>query len=108
MRRLHTRPHSFPWAYELSITFAFVSLLAQVRQLTRGPLTTTGDKLLVQMGTDNPGRTEHQKNQYVSGMRALMDELRKQGTKDANYVASRIAQYRREFLNDSSNILNLA
>lgn len=63
--------------------------------------------VLVQLGTANPGRTEEQRAQWIKGLRAVLNDLRSRKTKDPEDVAAQITEYRRNFLNDPSNILNL-
>ncbi|TKA58743.1 hypothetical protein B0A49_11590 [Cryomyces minteri] len=65
------------------------------------------DKVLVQMGTTNPGRTNEEKQQWTDGLKSVIKELRECNTKDPDVVAQKIAEYRRNFLKDPTKILNL-
>ncbi|KAL2358881.1 hypothetical protein BJ546DRAFT_833667, partial [Cryomyces antarcticus] len=67
----------------------------------------TDDKVLVQMGTTNPGRTNEEKQQWTEGLKSVIKELRERNTKDPDVVAQKIAEYRRNFLKDPTKILNL-
>jgi hypothetical protein len=55
----------------------------------------------------NPGRTEDEKIRWAEGLRALIGDLRSQGIKDTDFVAAKLAQYRRDFFGDPSRVLNL-
>lgn len=70
-------------------------------------LTFADDMVLVQLGTANPGRTEEERVQWTKGLRAVLNDLRSRKIKDPEVVAAQITDYRREFLNDPSKILNL-
>ncbi|KAF2015619.1 hypothetical protein BU24DRAFT_408818 [Aaosphaeria arxii CBS 175.79] len=67
----------------------------------------TGEKLLVQLGTANPGTTPEEKQQWNDGLRLVLKELRQNNTKDPNGIAMEIANYRRRFLNDDTRVVNL-
>lgn len=81
-------------------------ILALVRRLTQLILI-LGDKLLVQLGTANPGKTNEEKQQWNDGLRLVLKDLRQQDTKDPDIVAMEIAKYRRRFLQDNTRVLNL-
>jgi hypothetical protein len=66
-----------------------------------------GEKLLVQLGTENPGKTDEEKQKWNVGLRELIKDLRSQKVSDPDIVAARIAEYRRKFRCDDSAILNL-
>jgi len=64
----------------------------------------------VQLGTDNPGRTEEQQSLWNHGLKDLIKDLRGQNVKDPEVVAAHIAEYRREFLEEQGeqfSVLNL-
>lgn len=65
------------------------------------------DKILVQLGTANPGRTDEEKRQWTEGLKLVLKELRQKDTRDPDVVATEIAKYRRQFLKDPSRVLNL-
>ncbi|KAI4678495.1 uncharacterized protein J4E84_008751 [Alternaria hordeiaustralica] len=67
----------------------------------------TGDKLLVQLGTANPGKTSEEKQRWNDGLRGVLKELRQKNIKDPNGIAVEIARYRRQFLNDDTRVVNL-
>ncbi|KAF3010945.1 hypothetical protein E8E13_010283 [Curvularia kusanoi] len=67
----------------------------------------TGEKLLVQLGTANPGKTQEEKQQWNDGLRSVLKDLRQQNIKDPNGIAREIAKYRRQFLNDDTRVVNL-
>ena len=75
-----------------------------VRRLTR---LYVGDKLLVQLGTANPGKTSEEKQRWNDGLRGVLKELRQKNIKDPNGIAAEIARYRRQFLNDDTRVVNL-
>ena len=63
--------------------------------------------ILVQLGTNNPGRSDDEKSQWTDGLRAVLKELRSKGVRDPGPVALAIADYRRRFFNDQSRVLDL-
>ncbi|KAF2138934.1 uncharacterized protein K452DRAFT_360700 [Aplosporella prunicola CBS 121167] len=65
------------------------------------------DKVLVQLGIVNPGRTEEEQTEWRAGLKQVLKQLREQNVKNAESVASAITEYRREFLKDPSRVLNL-
>ncbi|KAF3035812.1 hypothetical protein E8E12_004993 [Didymella heteroderae] len=67
----------------------------------------TGEKLLVQLGTANPGKTQAEKQQWNDGLRSVLKDLRQKNIKDPNGIAREIAKYRRQFLNDDTRVVNL-
>ncbi|KAF2124221.1 hypothetical protein P153DRAFT_426669 [Dothidotthia symphoricarpi CBS 119687] len=67
----------------------------------------TGEKLLVQLGTANPGKTPEAKQKWNDGLRGVLKELRQKNIKDPNGIAEEIAKYRREFLDDDTRVVNL-
>lgn len=83
------------------------SLFYPVRMLTTEPLTSTDDKILVQMGSVREGQTEEEKETYLAGLKEIINDLRRDKVKDFNTVASEIAAYRRRFLQDPSRVLSL-
>ncbi|KAF1951312.1 hypothetical protein CC80DRAFT_209527 [Byssothecium circinans] len=66
-----------------------------------------GEKLLVQLGTANPGKTPEERQRWNEGLRQVLKDLRQKNTKDPNGIAIAIAQYRRRFLNDDTRVVNL-
>ncbi|KAF1840162.1 uncharacterized protein K460DRAFT_410763 [Cucurbitaria berberidis CBS 394.84] len=67
----------------------------------------TGEKLLVQLGTANPGKTPDEKQRWNDGLRGVLKELRQKNIKDPNGIAVEIAKYRRQFLDDDTRVVNL-
>ncbi|KAH9880988.1 hypothetical protein J1614_001481 [Plenodomus biglobosus] len=67
----------------------------------------TGEKLLVQLGTANPGETPEERQKWNDGLRGVLKELRVKNIKDPNGIAAEIAKYRRQFLNDETRVVNL-
>ncbi|KAJ4375961.1 hypothetical protein N0V83_001241 [Neocucurbitaria cava] len=67
----------------------------------------TGEKLLVQLGTANPGKSPEEKQKWNDGLRGVLKELRQKNIKDPNGIAVEIAKYRRQFLNDDTRVVNL-
>lgn len=67
----------------------------------------SGEKLLVQLGTANPGKTPDEKQLWNDGLRGVLRELRHKGTKDTIGIAVEIAKYRRQFLNDDTRVVSL-
>ncbi|KAF2202331.1 hypothetical protein GQ43DRAFT_314342 [Delitschia confertaspora ATCC 74209] len=70
-------------------------------------LAISGDKILVQLGTANPGRTPEDRNAWVDGLKLVLKDLRAQGLKDPNVVAEEISKFRRRFLKDDTRIINI-
>ena len=62
--------------------------------------------ILAQLGSSSGSFSKEQKEVYVSGLKAIISELRGQKINDFDVVASRIAKYRRSFLGDESRIIN--
>lgn len=75
-----------------------------VRRLT---LLGIGEKLLVQLGTANPGKSPEEKQQWNDGLRGVLHDLRKRRIKDPGGIAAEITKYRRQFLNDDTRVVNL-
>lgn len=67
----------------------------------------TDNMILVQLGSLNPGRTEEDKKRWADGLRTLIGNLRTQGVKETDVVASQIASYRRNFFKDPSRIFDI-
>lgn len=65
------------------------------------------DKILVQMGSLREGKTPEEKDQYIAGLKEIINEMRRDKVKDFNTVATEIAAYRRRFLQDPSRVLPL-
>jgi hypothetical protein len=65
--------------------------------------------ILVQMGTKsaNPGRTNEDAARYNDGLKKIVQDLRSQNIKDAETIAGRIAQFRRDFVNDPTVLVGL-
>ncbi|KAK5170568.1 Zinc finger C3H1 domain-containing protein [Saxophila tyrrhenica] len=65
--------------------------------------------LLSTMGTKNvPARTPEQYKQWKDGLAAVIRELRAiKPAPDANAIAKRMAEYRRDFIGDATKVLNL-
>lgn len=51
----------------------------------------------------NPGKNA----EYKQGLRDILQQMRDDGNLATEAVATRVAQYRRDFLGDPSNILGL-
>ncbi|KAL5453848.1 hypothetical protein PMIN07_007779 [Paraphaeosphaeria minitans] len=66
-----------------------------------------GEKLLVQLGTANPGKTPEERQRWNDGLRGVLKDLRQKNTKDPNGIAIQIANYRRQFLQDDTRVVNL-
>jgi hypothetical protein len=66
-----------------------------------------GEKLLVQLGTANPGKTQEEKQQWNDGLRGVLNELRQRRIKDPSGIAAEITRYRRAFLNDDTRVVHL-
>ncbi|GAD97649.1 conserved hypothetical protein [Paecilomyces variotii No. 5] len=65
------------------------------------------DKILVQMGSQREGRTPKEKDEYIAGLKQIINDMRRDKVKDFSTVAAEIAAYRRRFLQDPSRILSL-
>lgn len=101
----------------ISISGVWVSLVRSTTGLmltfvlpapcTQTDFVTVGEKLLVQLGTANPGKTQEEKQQWNDGLRSVLKDLRQKNIKDPNGIAREIARYRREFLNDDTRVVNL-
>ncbi|KAL8873845.1 MAG: hypothetical protein Q9174_000751 [Haloplaca sp. 1 TL-2023] len=65
------------------------------------------DMILVQMGAVPEGLQADQRNNFVVGLRQIIQEIRGRKVKDFKTVASEIAAYRARFLGDGSKMLPL-
>jgi hypothetical protein len=75
--------------------------------LTHSVVDLTDDKILVQMGSLREGKTPEEKDQYIAGLKQIINDMRRDKVKDFNTVATEIAAYRRRFLQDPSRVLPL-
>lgn len=75
--------------------------------LTQDLILPTDDKILVQMGSLREGKTPEEKDQYITGLKQIINDMRRDKVKDFNTVATEIAAYRRRFLQDPSRVLPL-
>ena len=64
-----------------------------------------GEKVLVELGTSNPGNTPEDRQRWNDGLRAVLKELRQNNIKDPNGIAVEIARFRRQFFNDDSRVV---
>ncbi|EZF99669.1 hypothetical protein H113_00768 [Trichophyton rubrum MR1459] len=65
------------------------------------------DKILVEMGSLREGKTPAEREEYVNGLRQIINDMRRDKVKDFSVVAQEIAAYRRRFLQDPSRVLAL-
>ncbi|BDD59571.1 hypothetical protein MAP00_004768 [Monascus purpureus] len=70
-------------------------------------MTLSDDKILVQMGSLREGKTQEEKDNYLAGLKQIINDMRRDQVKDFSTVAAEIAAYRRRFLQDPSRILPL-
>ncbi|KAJ1710801.1 hypothetical protein NYO67_7006 [Aspergillus flavus] len=70
-------------------------------------MTLSDDKILVQMGSLREGKTPEEKDNYITGLKNIINDMRRDKVKDFNTVATEIAAYRRRFLQDPSRVLPL-
>lgn len=63
--------------------------------------------ILVQMGSIHEGSTPQERDEYVNGLKQIIQDMRGRKVKDFNTVASEIAAYRTRFLKDPSRVLLL-
>ncbi|KAJ5317506.1 hypothetical protein N7508_002014 [Penicillium antarcticum] len=70
-------------------------------------MTLSDDKILVQMGAVREGETEEEKENYLAGLKEIINDMRRDKVKDFDTVAAEIAAYRRRFLKDPSRVLPL-
>ncbi|RLM00852.1 hypothetical protein CFD26_101760 [Aspergillus turcosus] len=70
-------------------------------------MTLSDDKILVQMGSLREGKTPEEKDQYIAGLKQIINDMRRDKVKDFSTVATEIAAYRRRFLQDPSRVLPL-
>lgn len=59
------------------------------------------------MGSLREGRNPEEKDQYITGLKQIINDMRRDKVKDFNTVAAEIVAYRRRFLQDSSRVLPL-
>ncbi|KAI9726939.1 MAG: hypothetical protein M1828_000287 [Chrysothrix sp. TS-e1954] len=65
------------------------------------------EKILLDLGTSNPGQTDEQRRAYSDGLSHVLKSLRDKGGRGLNDVAEAIANFRRDFFNDPTLILDL-
>ncbi|KAI1943524.1 hypothetical protein LOZ66_000107 [Ophidiomyces ophidiicola] len=70
-------------------------------------MTLSDDKILVEMGSLREGKTQAERDAYVTGLKQTINDMRRDKVKDFNTVATEIAAYRRRFLQDPSRVLPL-
>ncbi|KAF2673926.1 hypothetical protein BT63DRAFT_410873 [Microthyrium microscopicum] len=58
-------------------------------------------------GTECPTNDPKDQEKWNIGIRAIVEDFQKSGNQDPNVIASKIADYRRVFVGDSTRILNL-
>ncbi|KAK2816026.1 hypothetical protein FQN49_008056 [Arthroderma sp. PD_2] len=59
------------------------------------------------MGSLREGKTPAERDEYVTGLRRIINDMRRDKVKDFAIVAQEIAAYRRRFLQDPSRVLAL-
>ncbi|PYI19494.1 uncharacterized protein BO72DRAFT_383215 [Aspergillus fijiensis CBS 313.89] len=59
------------------------------------------------MGSLREGKTPEEKDEYIAGLKQIINDMRRDKVKDFSTVAAEIAAYRRRFLQDPSRILPL-
>jgi hypothetical protein len=59
------------------------------------------------MGSLREGKTPEEKDNYIAGLKQIINDMRRDQVKDFSTVATEIAAYRRRFLKDSSRVLSL-
>ncbi|KAF1973760.1 hypothetical protein BU23DRAFT_123632 [Bimuria novae-zelandiae CBS 107.79] len=67
----------------------------------------SGETLLVQLGTANPGKTAEERLRWNDGLRSVLKNMRQRNMRDPNGIAIEIANYRRQFLQDDTRVVNL-
>ncbi|KAK2748894.1 hypothetical protein FQN57_007177 [Myotisia sp. PD_48] len=65
------------------------------------------DKILVELGSRIEGATEAEQEEYVTGLKQIINDLRRDKVNDLTSLAREISAYRRRFLQDDSRILAL-
>jgi len=56
------------------------------------------DKILVEMSSANDFKQKEQRDQFLTGLKQVIAELRTKGVKEFELVADELASYRRRFL----------
>lgn len=95
------------WALMVRDTEGLILNVCSPRPRTQTDFFSVGEKLLVQLGTANPGKTQDERQQWNNGLRSVLQELRQKNIKDPNGIAREIAKYRRQFLKDETRVVNL-
>lgn len=67
----------------------------------------TGDKILIQLGSQREGQTPEEKERYTEGLKEVINESQRNGVNEFGAVAKAIVDYRRRFLADPSRVLAL-
>jgi hypothetical protein len=95
------------WVSLVRVTEGLILTFVRPLPCTQTDFCLLGEKLLVQLGTANPGKTQEEKQQWNDGLRSVLKDLRQKNIKDPNGIAREIAEYRRQFLNDDTRVVNL-
>lgn len=95
------------WALLVRVTEDLLLTFVPPAPCTQTDFCYLGEKLLVQLGTANPGKTQEEKQQWNDGLRSVLKDLRQRNIKDPHGIAQEIAKYRRQFLNDDTRVVNL-
>ncbi|KAH7113202.1 hypothetical protein B0J11DRAFT_541651 [Dendryphion nanum] len=67
----------------------------------------TGEKILVELGTANPGKTTEERQKWNDGLRSVLKELRQNNIKDPNGIAVEISKFRRQFFKDDFHVVTV-
>lgn len=95
------------WALMVRATEGLILTFVLPRPCTQTDFSSLGEKLLVQLGTANPGKTQDERQQWNNGLRSVLQDLRQKNIKDPDGIAREIAKYRRQFLKDETRVVNL-
>ncbi|KAF2431454.1 hypothetical protein EJ08DRAFT_587413 [Tothia fuscella] len=72
-------------------------------------MTIPDNQIIAQLGSlsENDSTNAERREEWSTGLREVIAELRRDSIRDTNIVASRIADFRRKFFNDPTRVLNL-
>jgi hypothetical protein len=65
------------------------------------------NELIVQLGTESPGDTAADRASWKESLRVMIGQLRSQDIQNPQDIASKIVEFRRDFIGDPSRVLNL-
>jgi hypothetical protein len=67
----------------------------------------TDDKILVNLGIECPSSDEAERGRWSSELKLFSEQLRAEKTRDPEFIAKKLVEFRRRFIGDDSKVLKL-